>query len=922
MNTSKASTSKSNNLGSVSRITAKIPASLGKEYSISASGLTKKTQANLVSGHLDVLTFNSIDEFVVILKGTTTAQALCASLPATGANSVPIFTKKYLNEHPDSNAIARCKEDLVFPNGQPGVLILDYDPPSKSISLDRDALWSLLCQLIPAIVNVGVAWWCSGSSHIYSGDTELQGLRGQRFYVLINDLQDTERCGEVLAKRLWLAGQGAISVSASGAKLVRSTFDETMSQQARFDFIGGAVCCAPLEQRRGVPVILATGGWLDTYVAVPNLSEQEQAKYESLVEVAKTKMENESRIARDTWVEKNSKNLSDKLVCSGIEREHAANRAEHCLKSALKGDLHGDFDIVLDDGEIVSVSHILDNKERFHGRLTRDPIEPEYLNGKIVGRLYLFGARPNLFSFARGGRNYALRRQPKRLYYLKGKRHELADSIIDVLSKEPDIFVQGRQLVQVVNGGVRTLQKSLIAYIVGSRIALFSQNGKGDDCPVDLPAEVSDTVLSLADRRAFNELRAFVSLPFIRTDGSVALNSGYDTKTKIYADFCGGEIAPIVNDLQRIDIVDALRTLWRPWCKFPFATDCDRGAMLAAIFTAICRPALELAPAFFFEAPVQGSGKSLCAETLGALIRGSRGGVSPYVGGEGAEVELSKKIVSLLMGGASFWMIDNVIGSWKSAVLSGMLTTGAISGRILGQSSEFEGVTRMFVCATGNNANLDKDLMRRFVRIRIDSQVETPQGRDFDFDPVARVLTERLKIARAVLIVMSAFVQAGKPVIGKGTAGFSDWSSMVRQSVLWCSREGFTIDAGIGECGDPAAHLLEVAGEQDEDTTSLHSLLRGLNSIFSKDTFQAKDLFKIWQHGLGVGTAHSKFKNESEALIFDGLLGILGNRRDITTQSISKLLNFRRDRCVGGFKLQRAGIDRNKVQEWFVLAHS
>lgn len=921
MNTSIASTSCSNNVGRVSRITAKIPASLGKEYSISASGLTKKTQANLVSGHLDVLTFSSIGEFVMILEGTTTAQALCASLPVSGANSVPIFTKKYLNEHPDSNAIARCKKDLVFPRGQLGVLILDYDPPSKAPSLARDALWSLLCQLIPAIANVGVAWWCSGSSYIYSGDNELQGLRGQRFYILIDDLQDTERCGQVLAKRLWLAGHGSISISASGAKLVRSTFDETMSQQARFDFIGGAVCCAPLEQRRGEPIILAGGGWLDTSVALPNLSEKEQAQYEAFVAVAKAKVENESHVARDTWVEKNGKKLSEKLVCSGVEQEQAVRRAEHCFRSALKGDLHGDFDIILDDGEVVTVGVILDNKERYHGRLTKDPIEPDYQNWKIVGRLYLFGARPNLHSFARGGTNYALRRQPKRLYYLKGKRHELADSIIDVLSKEPDIFVQGRQLVQVVNGGVRPLQKHLIAYIVGSRVALFSQNAKGEDCPADLPADICDMVLSLADRRTFNELRAFVSLPFMRTDGAVVLNSGYDKKTKIYADFCGGDLAPISNELQRSEVVEALRKLWRPWCKFPFATNYDRGAMLAAIFTAICRPALELAPAFFFEAPVQGSGKSLCAESLGALIRGSRGGVSPYVGGEGAEVELSKKIVSLLMGGASFWMIDNVIGSWKSAVLSGMLTTGAISGRILGQSSEFEGVTRMFVCATGNNANLDKDLMRRFVRIRIDSQVETPQGRDFDFDPVARVLNERIVIAHAVLIVMSAFVQTGKPVIGKGTAGFSDWSSMVRQSVLWCSREGFAIDAGIGECGDPAAHLLEVAGEQDEDTASLHSLLRGLYSIFSFDSFQAKDLFKIWQQGQVVGNLHSKFKNESEALVFDGLLGILGNRREITTQSISKLLNFRRDRSVGGFKLQRAGLDRNKVQEWLVLAH-
>jgi hypothetical protein len=904
----------SQEIGKICRITSSNPSTLGKTFQIGVDGLKKTTAANLISGEVDVQTFSCAAGFAAILERIGNHQALCSSLPTSGDKPIRLVTKSELASDRSFEAITRSKKHFSFPSGQRGVMALDYDPRTDAYPLSREELWALIRNVIPQVDQAGVVWWCSGSSYIYSGDVEIQGIKGQRLYILINDLSDIERCGDVLAKRLWLAGHGYISVSKSGAKLIRSTFDTAMYEPARLDFIGGAVCHSPLEQRRGAPVVLCNGGWFDTVSAIPDLTSTEEKHYEGLVADAKTLAEGASIAAREEWVRDRMADMMSKLSALQVPEEHLAERAERCLRSALGGVLHGDFNIVLDDDAIVSVGAILDNREKYHGRLTKDPLEPDYQNGKIVGKLFLYGATPNLHSFARGGSTYKLRRQPKRLYVVKGQRHELADSIIGHLSKEDDIFVRSGQLVQVVNGGVRHLKKTSLSHTVGSRIALYAKNSKGIDCAVDLSSDASEMILALAEHGRFRELKAFVTLPFVRDDGSLVISPGYDVQTHTYADFHPDLLEPLPKTPCRTEIVEALKMLWAPWSMFPFASDCDRGAMLAAIFTAVCRPALDTAPAFFFDAPVQGTGKSLCAAALGALVRGKPGGVSPFVGGDYAEAEMLKQIVSMLLIGSSFWLIDNVIGTWKSAVLSALVTDGAVDARLLGHSTWVRGEARLMLCATGNNASLDKDLGRRFVKVRIDSGEESPQGRDFDFHPVGRALKERLQIARAVLLVLHAFCLAGRPVLGMGTAGFSAWSSLVRQCVMWCSSQGLTQEAGIGICGDPAISILEDAGADDEDAIALASLLRGLAVLYPNgQPFQAKDVFNIWFKGLPDAAGAMNY-------IVEGLGALLHNRKDVNVLSVAKVLRYRRERIAGGLKLIEAGKDRNKTQFWSVLS--
>lgn len=407
---------------------------------------------------------------------------------------------------------------------------------------------------------------------------------------------------------------------------------------------------------------------------------------------------------------------------------------------------------------------------------------------------------------------------------------------------------------------------------------------------------------------SFRELAAVVTAPYATPQGEIVTKPGHHQGTGVYLALAP-ELEPDISlSPTRAELVAALQQLWRPWESFRFAGDEDRGAMLATIISAICRPALPTAPGTMFDAPVQGSGKTLAAEAVAALVRGRRG-VAPWSGGTGAEVEMSKRLVSLGLEGAQALLLDNIKGHFDSNVLAAFLTSGRIEGeRILGGNSTFSGEARLVVLGTANNASLSRDLGRRFLKVRIDTGSETPQALSYGFDPVERALVERLSISAGVCTLAAGFFASGAPTLGRGEAGFPAWSRMVRSCVLWLQGEGLTEEAGIGRVGDPAASILEDAGADDPDQAALGQLLEGLREAFGLGTpFTASDVLKLWTAAqpAGVVEALAEF--------------LSAGKRDHSALSIGRALGNRRDRITGGLVLRACGLSRDKKQVWAVV---
>lgn len=895
--------------GHLTLISAIKPKQLGKTYTLTADGLSKTTAGELVAATFEVRGFDTVQELASIIAGTNTSQALMASLPRNDAMSGKIVTKAALKDNP--GAISRTKDYWCLPS-RPGIAVSDYDPPTGGVPLSREALWELVCSVCPALRDAGVLWWSSGSSFIFNGEQELQGLKGQRLYVMVRDLADSKRFAETLAARLWIAGHGYIAVSSSGSKLVRSTFDLSVTGEvARIDFCAGACVTGSLSQRRGSPVVVGSGGFLDSRSACPDLTADEEARFEALVEAAKALKEPEAQIARELWKAARHSGEVARLVVAGVAPQEATARATRTLESALRGELLGDYELVRADGSTVTVGDVLDQHERFHGAEFKDPLEPEYQNGKTCAKVFIYGAVPTIHSFARGGRTWKLRRQPARVYLNKGRKAETVSELLCMLTGERDVYLRGDDLVTVTGAESRPLDRHALAYLLGSRVAFYSK-GRDGDIPADLSADVVDMLISNANTMKTKELKALALLPFARADGSIVTSCGFDERTGVYAHFEAEALPSVPTAPTATEVIEALRTMWGPWSGYLFATDADRGAMLSAIVTAVCRPALDISPGYWWEAPVQGSGKTRAAGALGALVRNKRGGITPFVGGNGAESEWAKKIVSMLRAAESFICIDNIVGHFKSPVLASLITDGSINERVLGGNKWYRGESRIFIAATGNNAQPDADMGRRFVRVRIDPRCEKPQSRDFAFDPVDRALSERLAIAHAVLVLIRAHRVAGAPVFGKGSAGFEAWSGLVRQAVLWAGAMGYTEAAGIGTVSDPATSIMEGSATADPEIESWGQVLSGLATVQMGEPFLARDVLKL--HNAGEHSAEPEL-----VAIHDGLVGLLGGGfRDITANRIGYALRNRRDLIVRGLVLRGGAKDRDGVAAWKV----
>ena len=396
-------------------VSSQRPNILTKTYGLDDNGSLEspKTVANMVEGMAQRLEVTGAKDFAEKLKKLSNNQALCYGL--TGHDVIKLYSKKeYELRGQPVDAITRTKEHFAWPDGG-GVLMLDYDPESGSEPLSQAKLFETLAIVLPELANSACVWWCSSSSLIYNDQEQMHGIRGQRIYILVKDARDIPRAGKNLFNRLWLAGHGYIKISKAGSLLVRSIIDDSVWQTNRLDFASGANCIAPLEQRRGDPVVYM-GELLDTVVSLPDLTASEEKAFLQLVSDAKGKVEPERLAVR----EKYESEQAHKIVTESGQKvtPEAIKQAKVIIKQALDADiLAADFRVTLDDGESVSVIELLDNPNKYHGRQTFDPIDPEYNGGKVVGKLYLADDKPNLHSFAHGGKNYSLVRvAPPRCY--------------------------------------------------------------------------------------------------------------------------------------------------------------------------------------------------------------------------------------------------------------------------------------------------------------------------------------------------------------------------------------------------------------------------------------------------------------------------------------------------------------------------
>lgn len=897
-------------------ITSENPARLTKHYRLSENyELEKCSGGKMEQGDARVCELYSLDSLACLLKSLKTNQALVYGCPESKATGL-VSKRRWLEAGRPDDPVPRSKEHFSWPAGA-GVMMADHDPADDDgETLSREDLLERLYAALPTLAEVAGLWWPSSSSHIVNTETgaDLTGLRGQRLYWIARDARDIERAGKALQTYLWAAGDGWVEVGAAGQLLKRTLLDASVWQANRLDFAAGAECIAPLEQQRGEP--LTIGGpvaLLDTQSIIPDPDPGTLAAADKNLMAAMLDTKPEADLKKADYIETRASEMAGSSA-----DEEALERSRETVRRVLShGVLAGDFTITLvnDNGtqNRVTVGQVLDNPSRYHNTLTLDPVEPEYQNGKTVGKLYLMGSRPRLFSFAHGGKTYKLSRPPAYVELVRGRTVEAVEQVLGIMRRAPDIFDFGGPLVTAMDGKVYPLDEHALKHWLGGSTQFWRwqklRNGESVEVLEDPPVNVAKALLSLGERRALKSLTAIITAPTLRLDGTVLDRSGFDEATGLLLEIDSDESRPVPVQPTDKQVAEALERLMRPFSDFPLVAPVDRGILLAALLTAAVRPILPTAPAIGFDAPAQGSGKTLLAKCVAVLALGEVPTIWPHTHARDDE-EIRKRIMTILMTGTRAVIWDNVIGVFDSAALAGALTSQQYSDRILGKTGSVNIPNKAIWLLTGNNLTLAGDLPRRILKCRIDPETDSPFARKFDLDPEAYCQQHRQGMVVDALTIIRGWLRSNDEPASGSMASFEEWDRMVRQTVAWVAHH---FDPK-GKYADPM-EAVSAAQAADPEQEQLDSLLCSLSDVFGSDPFSAKDVKKIHDNFHDPRLSEFYYPENKQALA--EIITEFRKAKLLTTRAVGNVLKFRADRVVNGKRLRRRN-GRGGVSLWVV----
>lgn len=888
-------------------ITATSPTCVTKEFALVDGQLKKKTTASVYEGYMQIKSIVNPAGFSEILDSLDTNQCLTYGLPPHDAE---LITEEDWNKRgcPDG-PLPRTNSIFTWSTG-PGILMLDYDVPKDDTKpLGKKELVTLLLNACPMLRDGCSVWWPSTSSYIYSGETEINGLKGQRVYLFVQDASDIERAGAALNERLWAQGHGRFEVSQSGSLLKRSVFDGAVWQSNRIDFAAGAKCGPGVDQRRGKPRMLgdgSIGNLLDTRTAIPDLSEKEKILATANQNTAKAALKDQAEEVKLDWI----KNQARVIQANNPKLDF--NETNMLARRAVESqDLMGDWPLTIKEAggleKEITVLEALDHPEIYHGCLTLDPLEPDYDGRRWVGKLYLLAARPNLNSFAHGCRNFRLHRHPKSIELITGKGRQTTDALLDVLRQSPDIFDFGGELVRVGEvGALHPLDEHSLRYFAGGLVQFWRKKMSSTgliDVLCDPPPPICKNVLALGPLRKLKKLSSVITAPTLRPDGSVLDTSGYDAKTQLFYDAIdGSQSVPAFPTQQQA--LQALDEIWLPFKDFPFCSPLDRAVHLAALLTTSVRAGLLSSPSFAYDAPIQGSGKTLLARCVGVLAQGSDPSVWPHTAGRDDE-EVRKRLFTALRTGAKVLIWDNVVGSFDSAAMASCMTSPTFSDRILGQSVSSTVPNRMIVILTGNNITLQGEMPRRTLVCRIDPRSERPFARSFNLDPYLHCKQHRPRMLVAALTLIRASLShgGGKAAAGR-LASFEGWDSWVRRAVIFSDglRPGMFGDVMEG------IHANQFADPEQE---ALGSLLAAWVKVFGTRPISTSEL---------LAAANNMFNDNDKFRLREAIEAVTNSELGkLSAKGLGRHLGYRIGRIAGG-RLIEKGPKIEDRQTWRVKA--
>jgi putative DNA primase/helicase len=495
-----------------------------------------------------------------------------------------------------------------------------------------------------------------------------------------------------------------------------------------------------------------------------------------------------------------------------------------------------------------------------------------------------------------------------------GKIDVLTDDAEDaLLAAQAEVFQRAGHLVRpgftevaaaddrtTIAAGLHALKQSgLIEEL--ARVAEWQKfDGRLKDWKrIDPPPSVAATLLERVGRWRLRSVAAIITCPTLRPDGSILSVPGYDAATRIYhmPDRTLRLPAPAARP-SRDDALAAVAFLVDLLKGFPFVDNADRAVALSLIVSAVARGALGMVPVHAFTAPAPGTGKSYIADVVAAIVSGRW---CPVITSGRTEEELEKRLGAMLLAGYPLISLDNMTTAVSGDALCQIAERPTVRIRILGKSETPECEFRGVVIANGNNLVVMGDMTRRVILGKLDAEVERPEERQFDFDPVKRILADRGQYIAAALTIVRAYLAAGQPDKRPALASYGAWSDLVRSALVWAG------------CADPVDTMKEIR-ESDPVLNTLRAVMECWCAVFDDEGKTVAEVAAEFAHGFDPEGA----EGEAMTALRSALVPVAAVRNVIDAGRLGYWLRASKGRPAGNLKFSGT-TGHGGAQRWSVV---
>lgn len=382
---------------------------------------------------------------------------------------------------------------------------------------------------------------------------------------------------------------------------------------------------------------------------------------------------------------------------------------------------------------------------------------------------------------------------------------EISDQTVEALLKAndgpagPTMFVRDGRLnvIRFSETGAALLEEMTVVHLLERmrRAANYvTANNEGELKPAQAPKTIAEDILAGRNIGRFPAIQGITAAPILDKSGTIQAQPGYCSATRTYYHETSGQpllsaVIPSTKEAAMAAYNNLFHSEDGLLGEFPFKDLASKAHTLAYILTPFVREMIQGAtPLFLFQAPKQGTGKSLLAETGAKMFAGQNVAMLTV---PQREEDWEKTILSTLRGGPSHVIYDNATGKISSAKFASTLTEDRVTGRLLGFSQNVTYPVRCVWAMTANNAVFDADLPRRTVVIDLDAGVENPAELKKRRDIPEILRTDRQRYVLDCLTIL-AYWQKNPAVYDGPTMGrYENWTKTLGSVLQTLGIPGF-----------------------------------------------------------------------------------------------------------------------------------